>query len=142
MFMDISRKPITAVPHRTDFEALLRRLGRTTADAIRNYLDQVIDNFPPTSNGYRTFGSSQLGRQLSPWQEPLRQLWLQSREFLGADARAQDVEDRAALWFGLFVWERIMDRDESWVVYDPNVSSIDPNREPLGKMYFEQPPDA
>ena len=31
-----------------------------------------------------------------------------------------------------------MERDESWVFYDPNLSATDPNREPLGKVYFER----
>ena len=41
------------------------------------------------------------------------------------------------LIFGLFVWESIMDRDEKWIFYDPNLSSTDPNREITGKVYFE-----
>ena len=56
----------------------------------------------------------------------------------GRDAEEQEVQDRAALIFGLFVWECIMLRDEEWMVYDPNLSSRDPNREITGKVYFEQ----
>lgn len=141
MLETLDGKQVTTIPHRADFDALLRRLGPETVDAIRKYLDEVIDNLPPTNKGYRTFGSSQLGSDLSPWQEPLRQLYVQAREFVGEDVRGEDVEDQAALWFGLFIWERIIDRDELWVFWDPNLSATDPNREPLGKVYFERQSD-
>jgi hypothetical protein len=48
------------------------------------------------------------------------------------------VQQRAALIFGLFVWECVMRRGESWVFYDPNLSSRDPNPEVTGKVYFER----
>jgi hypothetical protein len=32
-----------------------------------------------------------------------------------------------------------MNRSERWVFYDPNLSANDPNREIIGKTYFEQP---
>ena len=57
---------------------------------------------------------------------------------MGEAADEQDVQDRAALNFGLFVWECIVNREESWVFYDPNLGSRDPNREITGKVYFER----
>jgi hypothetical protein len=48
------------------------------------------------------------------------------------------VQQRAALIFGLFVWECVMQRGENWVFYDSNLSSSDPNREVTGKVYFER----
>jgi hypothetical protein len=142
MLETLDGKRITAVPHRSYFDDLLRRLGSETANAVRDFLDRIIDNLPLNSKtGHRTFGSSQLGRELSPWDDPLDQLYLEAWEFLGSEAREEDVEDRAALWFGLFVWERIMERAERWVFYDPNLSATDPNREPLGKVYFERAAD-
>jgi hypothetical protein len=139
MLETIDGQPIRAVPHRADFDDLLRRLGSGTADAIREYLDGVIDNLPvDATTGLRTFNSSQLGSRLSPWEEPLAQLYEQGWQFMGQHAREQDVQDRAALWFGLFIWERIMEREELWTFYDPNLSATDPNREPMGKVYFER----
>lgn len=139
MLEAIDGKRVTAVPHRADFDALIRRLGTATADAVRGYLDGVIGGLPPDSKtGLRTFNSSQLGRNLSPWPEPLARLYHQSREFLGQQATEDEVQDRAALWFGLFVWERIMQAEELWAFYDPNLSATDPNREPMGKVYFER----
>jgi hypothetical protein len=143
MLENLEGKRMMGVPHRDDFDALLGRLGTPTVNAIREYLDGIIDNLAPSNNGLRTFSSSQLGSDLSPWPEPLAQLYQDAWEFLGDDARDQDVEDRAALWFGLMVWERIIDRDEMWTFYDPNLSgnAADPNREPLGKVYFERETD-
>jgi hypothetical protein len=139
MLQTIDGKQVTAVPHRADFDALIRRLGDTAANAIRAYLDEVIVGLPADSGtGLRTFNSSQLGSKLSPWPEPLARLYHQSREFLGQQAKEDEVQERAALWFGLFVWERIMEADELWAFYDPNLSATDPNREPLGKVYFER----
>lgn len=139
MLETLDGKQITTVPHRADFDRLIHRIGKRTTNAIRRYLDEVIDNLPLDSKtGRRTFGSSQLGRELSPWQKPLDELYQEAWEFLGDNARDEEVEDRAALWFGLFIWERIMDRDEPWVFWDPNLSATDPNRDPLGKVYFER----
>lgn len=92
--------------------------------------------------GLRTFNSSQLGRNLSPWPEPLDRLYRHSRECLGQQATEGEVLDRAALWFGLFVWDRIMQADDLWAFYDPNLSAKDPNREPMGKVYFERDTEA
>ena len=139
MLETLNGKCVMAVPHRGDFDALIHRLGTDVADAIRDYLDRIIDSLPlDRKTGRRTFGTSQLGRELSPWKEPLAQLYFQSREFLGMQASEKEVEDRAALWFGLFVWERIIERDEPWVFWDPNLSATDLNREPQGKVYFER----
>jgi len=139
MLETLDGKQISTVPHRDDFDALLDRLGPDKADSIREYLDGTIDGLPPDrKSGHRTFGSSQLGRELEPWEEPLDELWLEARRFLGSGATEEEAEDRAALWFGLFVWERIMERDERWVFWDPNLSATDPNRDPVGKVYFER----
>ena len=59
-------------------------------------------------------------------------------EILGPSAAEQDVQDRAALIFGLFTWECIMNRDDRWAFYDPNLSPTDPNREIIGKVHLER----
>ncbi len=140
MLETLDGKPVKRVPHQADFEALIQRLGAATTGAIRDYLDGVIDTRTPDSKtGLRTFKSSHLGSELSPWPEPLARLYHHSREFLGPQAGEQEVQDRAALWFGLFLWERIMERqDEPWVFWDPNLGVTDPNRDPQGKVYFER----
>lgn len=143
MLETIDGKQITSIPHRADFDAAVQRLTDPVANAIRAYLDTVIDALPPdTKTGLRTFNSGHLGSKLSPWPEPLLRLYFLSREFLGTAAREADVQERAGLWFGLFIWERIMVRDELWAFYDPNLSVSDPNRDPSGKVYFEKAAEA
>ena len=56
---------------------------------------------------------------------------------LGDAADEREVQEQAGLIFGLFVWECVMNRDELWTFYDPNLSSRDPNKEITGKVYFE-----
>lgn len=138
MLSTVDGKPVKAVPHREDFDALLTRLGEKTSESIRGFLDAQVDEMKLDKDNRRTFSSSQLGRELTPWQPPLNRLYTHSREFLGTSATEDEVQDKAALWFGLFVWERIMDRDEDWVYWDPNLSATDVNREPMGKVYFEK----
>ena len=87
MLETLDGKPVTRVPHRADFDALIARLGAPTAEAIHDYLDSVIDNLPVRDNGLRTFGSSQLGHDLTPWPEPLDRIYHHAWEFLGDDAR-------------------------------------------------------
>jgi hypothetical protein len=140
MLTSMDGRQSNTVPHPDDFAALLRRMGDATANSVRTYLDQIIDRVTPDQGtGRRTFNSTHLGAELMPWPEPLIELYHQSRALLGTGANENEVQERASWWFGLFVWERLMEREnETWVWYDPNVSSTDPNREPIGKTYFER----
>ena len=139
MLKSIDGSRINRIPHREDFDAVARRLGVDRIEAVRAYLDRIIDEIErDNETGRRTFSSSFLGSQLTPWPQPLASLYDVSREILGQDTEERHVQDRAALIFGLFIWECIMNRDEEWVFYDPNLSTNDPNREITGKVYFEQ----
>lgn len=116
----------------------MRRLGREQSEAVRAELNRIVDEMTPAAQtGLRTFSSSFLGSELTPWQPPLESLYEVARAILGPSAEEQDVQDRAAMTFGLFVWECIMNRDEQWAFYDPNLPN-DPNREVTGKVYFER----
>lgn len=138
MLFTIDGNEITKVPHRTDFDAVLRMLGDERAEEVRRGLVEIIDGLEPDADrGTRTFSSSHLGSKLTPWAYPLQHLYDISWDIEGQSASDEVVEARAALIFGLFVWESIMQRDEKWVFYDPNLSSTDPNREITGKVYFE-----
>lgn len=138
MLYTIDGKRITRVPHRDDFKSVLDLLGDTRAEEVRQGLVEIIDNLDPDRNrGTRTFSSSFLGSELSPWPYPLKHIYDISWDIEGENAPDEVVELRAGLIFGLFVWESIMERDEDWVFYDPNLSSTDPNREITGKVYFE-----
>ncbi len=139
MLSTLDGKRINRVPHPEYFEATQRRLGPDRISAVRADIDRIVEEMTPDAQtGHRTFSSSFLGSKLTPWPYPLAHLYDVAREIMGETAEEQDIEDRAALIFGLFVWECIMNRHEEWVFYDPNLSSRDPNREITGKVYFER----
>ena len=48
-----------------------------------------------------------------------------------------EIQEQAGFSFGLFLWECMIWRDDSWTVYDPNIRG-DPNREVIGKTYYER----
>ena len=138
MLQNIEKRPINRVPHAREFRSYCRHLGDDRLEAVRAGLNRRIDAMPPDSEtGSRTFSSSSLGSELTPWPYPIAHLYDVAREILGESADEQEVQDHAGLIFGLFVWECILNRDELWTVYDPNLSSRDPNREITGKVYFE-----
>ena len=139
MLSTLDGKRINKVPHSEDFEVVQRRLGPDRLAAVRTDLDQIVEGITPDANtNLRTFSSSVLGSKLTPWPYPLAHLYDVAWEILGESAEEKDVQDRAALVFGLFVWECIMNREEEWVFYDPNLNGYDPNREITGKVYFER----
>jgi len=139
MLQTLDGKSIDYVPHAQEFAALQRCLGLERLQEVRADLNRIIDDMlPDDQTGQRTFSSSFLGSKLTPWPYPLAHLYDAAREMMGDAADEQDVQDRAALNFGLFVWECIVNRGEEWVFYDPNLSSRDPNREITGKVYFER----
>src|SRR5690349_9584799 len=121
MLMTLDRKPITRVPHAADFAAVVERLGAERVAEVRAYLDQVVDEMAPDpKTNRRTFSSSYLGSELSPWPKPLSHLYHVAKEIEGgAPSDKERVHERAALLFGLFIWECMINRDEEWVVYDP-----------------------
>ncbi len=140
MLETLDGQEITRVPRQTAFRALTQQLGADRCREIREYLYQIIEEMEPAKKtGLRTFSSSHLGSNLSPWPYPLKHLYDVAWEMEGADAPDEHIEQQSGYSFGLFVWECIMNRDERWVFYDPNLSSSDPNREITGKVYFEKP---
>lgn len=138
MLSTLDGKPVNSVPRADDFADVLRRLGPERAQAIRQELDGIVAHLRPGDNGKRSFSSSHLGSQLSPWGEPLSFVTDVSRQIEGPHATEEQIRERSSWIFGLFVWECIMNRPDDWRFYDPNLSSRDPNKEITGKVYFEQ----
>ena len=137
MLSTIEKKRIHTVAHAKTFAAVVEQLGVKRTEEVRAELHRILDEMTPGPNGKRTFSSSFLGSNLSPWQHPLSHLYHVARELLGAAADEEYVQQRAGLIFGQFVWECVLNRSEHWVFYDPNLSVSDPNREITGKVYFE-----
>ena len=139
MLKTLDDKEIKVVPHAAAFLAAKKALGTVRTEEVKTELDAIIDRMlPDQKTNLRTFSSSHLGSNLSPWQAPLSHLYHVAREMEAKNATEQEVQDRAALLFGQFIWECIMNRNEEWCFYDPNISSRDPNRDITGKIYFER----
>lgn len=138
MLKNLDGKLMARVPHQEEFDEVVERLGRQRAGEVRAALNTIIDEMPPARNmPHRAFNSSFLGSSLSPWHGGLGHLYTVASEILEG-APDNIIEERAALIFGLFVWECMMQRDEEvWHFWNPNLSQHDPNREPMGKFYFE-----
>jgi hypothetical protein len=139
MLKTLDGKRIASVAHAQKFRVVLSQLGPERAAEVRSALHRIIDEMTPdTRTGFRTFSSSHLGSALTPWKHPLSHLYDVAWELEGEAAEDDFVEAQAAHIFGQFVWECIMDREEEWVFYDPNLSPSDHNREITGKVYFER----
>lgn len=131
--------PIRRIAREQSYRAIERQLGTTRCSEVRDVLNRIIDEMEPNQEtGLRTFSSSHLGSKLSPWEHPLSHLYDVAWEIEGENSNDDHVEQQAGLFFGLFVWECIMYRNERWVFYDPNLDPSDPNREITGKVYFER----
>lgn len=139
MLSTLDGKRIETVAHAKMFEIVVAQLGPTRTSQVRAALQQIVDEMAPDRRtGQRQFSSSHLGSALTPWPQPLSHLYDVAWELEGSAADEDHIQERAALIFGQFVWECIMERDEEWVFYDPNLSPNDPNREITGKVYFER----
>ena len=138
MLYTLDDKHITTVPHPSPLAATIKELGAVRVSEVRAELNSIVDKMARNKNGSRTFSSSFLGSELSPWPPPISHLYYVARVFEGPNPDEKKVQDRAALLFGLFVWECIIKRQEKWVFWDPNLSGHDPNREITGKVYFKR----
>ena len=139
MLSTLDGKQISTVAHADKFSAVVKKLGSSRTAEVQAALDDIISQLPlDAKTGLRTFSSSHLGSQLTPWPLPISHLYDVAWEIAGPTAKDDYVESQAALMFGQFIWECIMKRDEQWVFYDPNLNPHDPNREITGKVYFER----
>ena len=131
----ITQIPRTRLPY---FRAVAQLLGDVRTDEVRTEFNRLIDTMvPDQKTGLRTFSSSYLGSNLSPWPYPLAHLYDAAVEMAGPDISEREIQEQAGFSFGLFAWDCMMARDEKWAFYDPNMQS-DPNKEITGKIYFER----
>ncbi len=138
MLRTLDDKVLSNLPHAEEFNVVVDRLGAQRSTEVQVYLDRLIDDLPSDrTTGRRKFNSAYLGSQLAPWTYPLLHLYDVARQLEGPHATDQEVKDRSGRLFGLFIWQRMMERHEVWVVYDPNLRARDQNRVSTGKIYFE-----
>lgn len=80
--------------------------------------------------------ASYLGSELTPWPPPLAHLYEVAAAMAAEDTSEEEVQEKASFSFGLFLWDCMIRRADSWTVYDPNLRG-DPNKEIIGKTYYE-----
>jgi hypothetical protein len=140
LLFTIDGKPIRDVPRaRAEyFRAVKNWLGDNRTQEVQAEFDWIIDELPPDpGTGKRTFNSSYLGSNLSPWEHPLALLYEAATHMAGAAASEQEIQEQSGFSFGLFAWECIIQRDEEWALYNPNLPG-DVNSDVMGKVYFER----
>ena len=99
-------KRISRVAHARTFDAVVNQLGTSRVAEGRAELTRLVDEMEPAKHtGLRTFSSSYLGSELTPWQHPLSHLYDVASEIEGNNAPDERIEEQAALIFGQFVWE-------------------------------------
>ncbi len=76
MLETIDGKRITKVAHEREFKEVERQLGHQRCTEVRAELNRIVDErLPDKDTGQRTFGSSFLGCELTPWEHPLSHLY-------------------------------------------------------------------
>jgi hypothetical protein len=132
-------KQIKGLPDAAELKRAVRLLGTKRTKAIRQALKSLIDEMPPEKKGgRRTFNTSQVAAQLQPWPYPLAALYDIALEIEGNTATGREVYDRAWLIFGLFVWESIMARKESWMMEDQQPAIPSDRLQELTKKVFRE----
>ena len=140
MLFAMDGKPITEIPRtRIEyFRAVKETLGPDRTLQVQAEFDRIVDELPADQRtGKRTFNSSFLGSSLSPWPDPLGYLYHAAVQMAGENTPEEEIQHQSGFSFGLFAWECIINRDEAWTVYNPNLPG-DRNSDVLGKVYFEQ----
>jgi hypothetical protein len=117
---------------------LIQDLGPERIHEVRSKLNRLVDELKPQDQtGRRTVNASYLGSDLTPWPPPLSHLYDVAAATAAENTPEEDVQEQSGFSFGLLLWECMINRDDSWTVYDPNLRG-DPNREVLGKTYYER----
>jgi hypothetical protein len=140
LLFTIDDKPIQDIPRsRVEyFRAVTNWLGDHRTREVQAEFDRIIDELPrDAGTGKRTFSSSFLGSSLSPWAHPLALLYEAATDMAGAAASEEEIQEQSGYSFGLFAWACIMNRDERWALYNPNLPG-DVNNDVMGKVYFER----
>ena len=92
-----SQKYVTIIPHIKEFDFWTSRLSRQELDNIRNKLDSMIDSDEIHTAGWMP-GADWTDTEFEP---------IYSKA-------CQHNERLAGMCFGIFVWETMMNRDDTW----------------------------
>ena len=99
---------------------------------LKKYPNRRLYNTETSS--YVTLGQVS---DLTPWPAPLSYLHEAAASMAAAGTSEAEIQEQSGFGFGLFLWDCMIGRGDSWTVYDPNLRG-DPRREVLGKTYYER----
>jgi hypothetical protein len=140
MLFSMDGERISEVPakRRPFLNNVIRDLGPARTDEVCAELNRLVDELLPQDNsGHRTVNASYLGSKLAPWPYPLAHLYEVAKTSAAEGTSEEEIQEQASFSFGLLLWNCMISRDDSWTVYDPNITG-DVNREVIGKTYYER----
>jgi hypothetical protein len=140
VLFSLDGEEISEIPakRRAFLNGVIRDLGQGRVAEVRLELNRLIDELrPQDQKGRRAVNASYLGSDLTPWPYPLGHLYDVAVAAAAENTPEEEIQEQASFSFGLLLWECMIDRDDSWTVYDPNLRG-DPNREVIGKTYYER----
>jgi len=95
MLFTLDRKRITAIPHKTEFNALLRRISDQEYQAIKDELNDVVDKGDVHTSSWIP-GRNWENTVFGPLYDATRDVVL------------------AAKFYGVILWIVMMERNEAW----------------------------
>jgi 16S rRNA G527 N7-methylase RsmG len=140
LLFSLEGEKISEIPakRRAFLKGVIDELGPERVEQVRAELNRLIDELKPRDQtDRRTVNASYLGSDLTPWSLPLAYLYDVAVTMAGENTSEEEIQEQSSFSFGLFLWECMINRDDSWTVYDPNLRG-DPNREVIGKTYYER----
>ncbi len=140
MLFSVDGERISEIPakRRAFLNNVTQDLGPEKTEQVRLELNRLIDNLRPQDHtGRRTVNTTYLGSELTPWLPPLSHLYDVAAAVAAENTLEDEIQEQASFSFGLLLWECMIDRDDCWTVYDPNLRG-DTNREIIGKTYYER----
>jgi hypothetical protein len=140
MLFSVDGERISEIPakRRAFFNSVIHDLGPARTEEVRRELNRLVDELrPQDQTGRRTVNASYLGSELTPWPYPLAHLYYFAEASAAENTPEEEIQKQAGFSFGLFLWDCMIRRGDSWTVYDPNLRD-DPNREVIGKTYYER----
>jgi hypothetical protein len=140
LLFSVDGERISEIPakRRAFLNGVIRDLGPERTEQVRSELNRLINELRPVDHtGRRTVNASYLGSDLTPWPPPPSHLYEVATITAAENTPEEEIQEQASFSFGLLLWECMINRDDSWTVYDPNLRG-DPNREVIGKTYYER----
>src|SRR5450631_1047923 len=119
MLYSLDGERILEVPakRRAFLKSVVHDLGPARTEEVRSELNRLIDELrPQDQTGRRTVNASYLGSELTPWPYPLAHLYDVATALAAENTPEDEIQEQAGFSFGLFLWDCMTRRDDSWTV--------------------------